>query len=121
ERHFFVWNCSFAGDRKMRVQLPEQFIFSSQRAFLGQPIKRCTKQRLRPLTFVNALSTPSLRAHNSCVRLSDGGSVEPPQNPASAALPPAVVSAHVSHKMFERAEQKGTEPSLLRIGFGISA
>src|SRR5215468_3256288 len=105
----------------MRVQLREQFIFSGQRAFLGEPVKRCAKQRLRPLTFVDAFGTPGLGARGSCVHLGDGSRVERPKDHAPTSLLPPVVSARVGHEMFERAEQKGTEASLIWIGTGISA
>src|SRR5439155_13201244 len=96
-------------------------VFSRQRAFLGQTIQRLPEQRLCPFTFVNAFSTPGLQAHGSCVRLGDRGRVERPEDHASAALLSPVVRAGVGHEMFERAEQKGAEASLIWIGSGIGA
>src|SRR5262245_10855386 len=96
--------------------MAKQVCLAGERALLGEPIERLPQKQGCPLTVIDFLRLPLRFSRNLGLRLGSSLIVQVPQDHAAAAFQGPSTIVHVSSVVFQRAQQKRTEPPLLPIG-----
>src|SRR4029077_16696761 len=117
--HLFVWDRRFFCRRKIWHQIAEKLCFTSERAFLREPIQRLPQKQRCPLMVPDFLGLPFCGTGNLRLRLCRSFIVQVLENHSAATFQSPSTIARVRNKMFQGAEEKGTKPSLLAVGAGI--
>ena len=90
--------------------------FVGKRALLREPIQRLPQKQGCPLTIVDFLRLPFRCSRNLRLRLCSSLIVQAREDHAAAAFQSPSTIVHIGDEMFECAEEKRTEPSLLTVG-----
>src|SRR5882724_3014395 len=103
-RHLFVRDYRFFGARKIRHQMAKKICLAGERALLREAIQRLPQKQGCPFTVVDFL-----RLRSSLI-------VQAREDHAAAAFQSPSTIVHIGDEMFQCAEEKRTEPSLLTVG-----
>src|SRR5439155_15684455 len=107
--------------RKVGFQRFEQGCFASKNALLRKPSERLPEQRLSPFAIVNSIRLPAFVARDLIFRFRNGRLIERLADFSAAPPLRLLAIARISDEMFQRAEEKGTEASLLAISPEVGA
>src|SRR6476646_9148819 len=99
--------------------MTKKVCFAAERALFLEPIQRLPQKQGCPLTIVDFLRLPLRCSRNLRLRLCGSLIVQARKDHAAAAFQSPSAIMHIGGEMFECAEEKGTEPSLLTVGAGI--
>ena len=99
----------------MGFQRFEQVRFASKSALLRKASERLPEQRLSPFAIVNSIRPPAFVARDLVFRFRNGRLIEWLADFSAAPPLRLLAIARMSDEMFERAEEKGAETSLLAI------
>ena len=100
--------------------MAKEVCFAGERALLCEPIQRLAQKQRCPFTVVDFFRLPFRCSSNLCLRFCSGLIVQIRKNHASAAFKSASTIVHIGGEMFQCAEEKRTEPSLLTVGPHVS-
>src|SRR6476646_2102281 len=93
--------------------------FAGERALLREPIQRLPQKQGSPLTIVDFLRLPFRCSRNLCLRLCSSLIVQARKDHPAAAFQSPSTIVHIGGEMFQCAEKKRTEPSLLTVGASV--
>src|SRR5215472_15953140 len=96
--------------------MAEQVGLAGERALLREPIERLPQKQGCPLTVVDFVRLPLQLTRNLRFGLRSSLVVQVRQEHTAAAFQSPSMIVHIGGKVFQRAEEKRTEPSLLPIG-----
>src|SRR5882757_4371100 len=99
--------------------MTKKVCFASERALSGEPIQRLPQKQGCPFTIVDFLRLPFRCSRNLCLRLCSRFVVQALKNHAAAAFQSPSTIVHIGGEMFQCAEEKRTEPSLLTVGASV--
>src|SRR5438874_1405649 len=115
-RHLFVRDYRFFGARKIRHQMTKEVCLAGERALLREAIQRLPQKQGCPFTIVDFLRLPFRCSRNLRLRLCGSLIVQGRKDHAAAAFQGSSTIVHIGGEMFQCAEEKRTEPSLLAVG-----
>src|SRR5207249_8852629 len=96
--------------------MAEEVCFVGERALLREPIQRLPQKQGCPLTIVDFLRLPFRCSRNLRLRICSSLIVQAHKDHAAATFQSPSTIVHIGDEMFQCAEQKRTEPSLLAVG-----
>ena len=99
--------------------MAKEVCFAGERALLREPIQRLPQKQGCPLTIVDFLRLPFRCSRNLRLRLCSSLIVQARKDHAAAAFQSPSTIVHIGGEMFQCAEEKRTEPSLLAVGPGV--
>src|SRR6266436_5396781 len=101
--------------------MAKEVCFASERALFREPIQRLPQKQGCPFTIVDFLRLPFRCSRNLRLRLCSSLIVQAREDHAAAAFQRPSTIVHIGGEMFQCAEEKGTEPSLLAVGARVCA
>src|SRR5213596_1758434 len=95
--------------------MAKEVCFAGERALLREPIQRLPQKQGCPLAIVDFFRLPFRCSRNLRLRLCGSLIVQARKDHAAAAFQSPSTIVHIGDEMFQRAEEKRTEPSLLTV------
>src|SRR5205823_11127117 len=96
--------------------MAKKVCFAGECALFREPIQRLPQKQRCPLTIVDFLRLPFRCSRNLRLRFRSSLIVQGREDHAAAAFQSPSTIVHVGGEMFQCAEEKRTEPSLLAVG-----
>src|ERR1700719_956662 len=100
--------------------MTEKICFAGERALLCEALQSLPQKQGCPFTVIDFLRLPFRCTRDLRLRLCCGLIVQACKDHAAAAFQSPSTIVHIGGEMFQCAEEKRTEPSLLAVGAGVS-
>src|SRR4030095_14746621 len=101
--------------------MSKEICFAGARALVRKPLERLPQKQNCPFTVINFFSLPFRRSRNLHLRFCRSLVVQIRKDHAAATFQCSSTISHIGDEVFQCAEQKRTEPSLLSVGARVCA